>query len=141
MIAKLMEILKKLWNGKAKIHYGEIAVPEMEWHTADLQNGWTGNLYYAKNIFGQVMIKASSLGNGTAEHRTIIASLPAGYKPFVNCGVGIAVSCTNVNPYGVMLGFIVDNAGDIRIVDPLATAFKDQASSAPIVSFQAIYMA
>ena len=140
MIAKIMRVLKNMFGDGTKIHCKEIAVPELEWHTADLQNGWTGNLYYAKNIFGQVMIKASNLGNGTAEHRTIIASLPAGYKPFVNCGVGIAANCTNVGPYGAMLGFIVDNAGDIRIVDPLATVFKDQASSVPTVSFQAIYM-
>lgn len=139
MIAKLMEILKKLWNGKAKIHVDEIAVPELEWHTAELQNGWTGSLQYAKNVLGQAIILGGPLNHNAdavTAHRTIIATLPTEYKPKFNVGLCITANCSNLSPYGGMIGFILSNNCEIRIVDPLAAAVNKLD---PAIVFQTIY--
>jgi hypothetical protein len=142
MIAKFMEILKKLWNGEAKIHYGEIAVPELEWHTAELQNGWAGHLYCAKNALNQVTIEGSIYPKASelVTHRMIVAELPRVYRP-KGKGIGIPVYCINVGPYGGMIGFVIDNTGFLRVVDPLADKLKSSTIPEQQASFNVIYMA
>ena len=141
MIAKIMRVLKNMFGDGTKIHYKEIAVPELEWHTVDLQNGWTGNLYYAKNALNQVTIegyiypKASEL----VTHRMIVAELPGVYRP-KGQGIGIPVYCINVAPYGGMIGFVIDNTGFLRVVDPLADKLKSSTTPEQKTSFNVIYM-
>jgi hypothetical protein len=136
MIAKFMEILKKLWNGEAKIHYGEIAVPELEWHTAELQNGWTGKIEYAKPVSNFVVVEGRALGKSSSSHREILAILPAGYHQIGNTGIAVPVYCSNLSPYGGMMGIIIVSNGEIRIVDPLASAVNSDKAS---LNFQAIF--
>ncbi len=117
-------------------NFAALAAP-LEWHTAELQNGWTGSLQYAKNVPGQAMIKGVNLNPGTAAHRTVIATVPATYKPIASAAFGIVAACGNLAPYGAMIGILLDKDCNIRIVDPLAAAVK--GASSPLLSFQAAY--
>ncbi len=86
---------------------------------------------------GQAIINTVSLNPGTAAHRTVIATVPATYKPINSAALGIVVACGNLAPYGAMIGILLDKDCNIRIVDPLAAAVN--GASNPLLSFQTIY--
>ena len=118
----------------------QFAAPE--WHELPLINDWTGHLYCAKNALNQVTIegniypKASEL----VTHRMIVAELPGVYRP-KGKGIGIPVFCINVGPYGGMIGFVIDDTGFLRVVDPLADKLKSSTTPEQKTSFNVIYMA
>ena len=143
MIAKIMRVLKNMFGDGTKIHYKEIAVPELEWHTADLQNGWAGHLYCAKNALNQVTIKGNIYPKASelVTHRMIVAELPGVYQPKRKKGIGIPVYCINVYPFGGMIGFVIDDTGFLRVVDPLADKLKSSTKPEQLASFNVIYMA
>ena len=76
--------------------------------TATLQNGWTGTIKYRKNDLGQVELQITVTASATVTSKTIIATLPAGYKGFAS-----EIPAYDNNTFG--FSFIIDSNGSIII--------------------------
>lgn len=99
------------------------------WITATLQNGWTGTFQYAKNDLGQVSIEMT-LGTGVVANRTIITTLPVGYRPRI--GMAFVVYKANTPPYDTNIGIAIDPNGSVRITDPIASTLTASSASASL---------
>lgn len=80
-----------------------------------LQNTWTGTLYYAKDAQNRLYVKGNLIP-GTKDWGTIIAQLPAGFRPNVSCCL------TGFNVDGeVINGIVIGTDGNINIFKPADT--------------------
>lgn len=83
LVAAINEVYRKFNEHQAEIAT-QIALKanktQENWITATLQNGWTGNLQYAKSDLGYVTVQGI-ITAGTTTVNTIVASLPFGYRP------------------------------------------------------------
>ena len=80
-----------------------------------LQNTWTGTLYYAKDTQNRLYIKGNLIP-GTKDWGTVIAQLPAGFRPTVSCCLmGFSVDGEVIN------GIVIGIDGNIKIFKPADT--------------------
>jgi len=80
------------------------------WITATLQNGATGTLEYRLNQIGQLELRAA-VSFSTVAWGTVIATLPAGYRPVRHASIPI-YNATNA---ATGLELILSSTGEIRI--------------------------
>lgn len=90
----------------------KVNTKQPNWITATLQNGWTGTLHYRKNSLGQLEI-AGVINAGTVSWGTIIATLPAEYKPKTWTSMPMFITDGN----GIM-GISMATDGAIKIYSP-----------------------
>lgn len=87
----------------------------LTFNTLALQNTWTGTLYYAKDTQNRLYVKGNLIP-GTKDWGTIIAQLPAGFRPTVSCCL------TGFNVDGeVINGIVIGTDGNIKIFKPADT--------------------
>lgn len=109
--------LNGVWGEWEKI----VTDKQPDWITATLQNGWTafGNgLQYTKNDLGMVAIKFTCTA-GTVANRTVIANLPAGYRPYTNTAV-IFDLMINTNDYASGEKVAIQANGNIYVANDTA---------------------
>jgi hypothetical protein len=147
-------------TGVLKVDSKEVALKEtLDAHTADnatqlalkatktwsggsatLQNGWVGTIIYEKNDLGIVFVKGLALGTGTIAVNTIIANMPAGFRPALNASVFAKVLKGNVSPYDDVHGFLLNSSGNIVIRNSLPSGLTANVPGASL-SFTMIYKA
>ena len=81
-----------------------------ETDAATRQNGWTGVIRYKKNDLGRVSVWGRTTA-GTVANGTIIATLPAGYRPEFT----VAVPVYDRDSARAKVPFIIDDSGAITI--------------------------
>lgn len=80
-----------------------------------LQNTWTGTLYYAKDAQNRLYIRGNLIP-GNKNWGTIIAQLPADFRPTISCCL------TGFNVDGeVINGIVIGTDGNIKIFKPADT--------------------
>lgn len=81
------------------------------WIVGTLQNGWTGNIQYAKNGLGLVTVKADVIV-GTNSADTVICTLPEGYRANMRIPISVQVIPTSTGVHGL---YVNDSGGLIRV--------------------------
>ena len=96
---------------------------------ATLQNGWTGTLKYSKNDSGFVVLSLN-LTAGTVVLNTVVANLPAGYRP-PSGYVNIPITNTSTGQTGV--GLSIAETGNLYVFQSIFTS--GQSITAHIVYY------
>lgn len=85
------------------------------WHTfSSLENSWTGTLRYRLRAENEVSLQADSLTAGTLASGTVLATLPAGYRPASEQRLNVTTAASGALGDDIP-ALLIETNGDIEI--------------------------
>lgn len=100
------------------------------WLDGTFQNGYTGELKFTKNKHSVVTVYVRIDTIGSLGFLPIIATLPAGFRPYFKASVSIHKE--NVAPYNTVNALIVSSDGTIRLSDPIVAELTSGVTDASL---------